>query len=87
MNKSDRDTRQLHVDMDHVLNDAERLLADLKGQKHTKGVVKKDVAHLKEHLQRLLTHLNDLEERCPIPPERGVSSLIEPALSQPSSQC
>ena len=61
MNTTERDIRQLHVEMEHVLNDAEHFLVDLKGQRHTKRVVKKDVVHLKEHLQRLITHLNDLE--------------------------
>ena len=65
MSTNDRDVRQLHMDMEHVLNDAEHFLSDLKGQKHTRKVVKKDVVHLKEHLHRLVAHLNDLEDARP----------------------
>jgi len=62
MSTAERDIRQLHLDMEHVLNDAEHFLVDLKGQKHTKRVAKKDVVRLKEHLKRLIDHLTNLEE-------------------------
>ena len=61
MSTTERDIRQLHTEMEHVLNDAEHFLSDLRAQKHTHRVVKKDVVHLKEHLQRLIMHLNALE--------------------------
>lgn len=61
MSTDDRDVRQLHVDMEHVLNHAEHFLSDLRGQKRAKRVVKKDVVGLKNHLNRLIEHLNHLE--------------------------
>ena len=63
MEKNKKDVRQLHVEMEHVLNDAEHFLADLKGEKNKKGLVRKDIRNLKEHLQRLVSHLTNLEEQ------------------------
>ncbi|NIA29549.1 MAG: hypothetical protein GWP06_06500 [Actinobacteria bacterium] len=63
MEKNKKDIRQLHVELDHVLNDAEHFLVDLKGEKNKKGLVKKDIRNLKEHLQRLVSHLTNLEEQ------------------------
>jgi len=54
--------KQLHNDMEHVLNDAEYFLKDLKGQTHVRKMIKKDTRHLKDHLQRLIDHLKELEE-------------------------
>ncbi len=48
--------------MEHVLNDADQFLKDLKGRKHVKKMLKKDTKNLKEHLQRLISHLKELEE-------------------------
>lgn len=61
MTDYDRSINALHSDMAHILNDAERFLSDLKGQKKVKGIVKKDVRLLRDHLSRLVTHLEDLE--------------------------
>ncbi len=55
------DAKQLQIDMENVMKDAERFLGDLKGHKHTRGIVKKDVQNLKEHLERLIEHINRLE--------------------------
>ncbi len=55
------DAKQLRMSMENVMKDTERFLADLKGHKHTKGIVKKDVQNLKEHLERLIGHINRLE--------------------------
>ena len=63
MEKNKKDIRQLHVEMDHVLNDGEHFLLDLKGEKNIKGLVKKDIRQLKEHLLRLVSHLAELEEQ------------------------
>ncbi len=62
MNSEEKDIKQLHNDMEHVLNDAESFLKDLKGQNHVKKMFKKDTRHLKNHLQRLIDHLNVLAE-------------------------
>ncbi len=55
------DSKQLRIHMENVMKDAERFLAGLKGHKHTRGIVKKDVQNLKEHLERLIEHINRLE--------------------------
>jgi hypothetical protein len=47
--------------MTHVINDSEHFLNDLKGKKHLKGLVKKDIQHLKEHLQKLIDLVAYLE--------------------------
>lgn len=62
MGKERRNIKQLYSDMEHVLNAAEHFLKDLKGQKHVKGLVRKDTEHLKAHLQRLIDHLSHLED-------------------------
>jgi len=55
--------KQLHNDIERVLNDAEYFLKNLKGQNHVRKMFKKDTKHLKDHLQRLIDHLNELEEK------------------------
>jgi len=60
--ENEKNIKQLHKDMERVLNDAEHFLKDLKGKNHIKNMVKKDTKHLKEHLQRLVKHLEELEE-------------------------
>ncbi|NOY69390.1 MAG: hypothetical protein GXP53_07865 [Deltaproteobacteria bacterium] len=62
MTSAKKDIKQLHNDMEHVLNDAEFFLKDLKGQARVKKMFKKDAMHLRDHLQRLIDHLNDLSE-------------------------
>jgi hypothetical protein len=53
--------KSVNRDMEHVLNDARHFLQDLKGQKKQKGMVKSDVQHLKDHLQKLLDDLDALD--------------------------
>ncbi len=60
MNSEEKNIKQLHNDIEHVLNDAESFLKDLKGQLRVKKMFRKDTLHLKDHLQRLIDHLNDL---------------------------
>ena len=57
--KSDIDT--LRHDVTHILNDAQHFLRDLKGLRNVKGTVKKDVRHLRDHVNRLVAHLEELE--------------------------
>ena len=61
MTSQQKDVKDLNLAMEHVINDAEHFLKDLKGQKHLKKCVKKDVRHLKEHLQELIEHVTYLE--------------------------
>ncbi len=56
-----RDVRSLNLAMEHVINDAEHFLEDLKGQKHLKRLVKNDVRHLNEHLRKLMERVAYLE--------------------------
>ncbi len=52
---------ELDIAMKHVIRDTEHFLEDLKGQKQIKGLVKKDVQHLKEHLHKLMERVAHLE--------------------------
>ena len=61
MASQQNDVKDLILAMEHVINDAEHFLKDLKGQNHLKRMVKKDVRHLKEHLQGLIEHMTHLE--------------------------
>jgi len=61
MASQQKDVKDLNLSMEHVINDAEHFLKDLKGQNHLKRLVKKDVRHLKEHLQKLIEHVAHLE--------------------------
>lgn len=57
------DSRQLQKDIERVLNDADRFLSNLNGQKHLKKVFKKDIRHLREHTLKLIERLRNIEKK------------------------
>jgi hypothetical protein len=63
MNIEQNSVKDLNLDMEHVINDAEHLLKDLKGQKHLKRLLRKDTRRLKEHLQKLITDVTRMESK------------------------
>ena len=52
----------LERDLGRVIEDTEHFLSDLKGHRSIKKLVKKDVTKLRDHLYRLLEHVEQLEE-------------------------
>lgn len=62
MDNNQLDIKQLHRDMEYILNDTEHFLKDLRGRKHLKRTVKKDALNLKAHLLLMTDHLNQQVE-------------------------
>ena len=62
MTIDNNDIRALHLDLARVLNDAEYVIRNLKGQRKAKHLVEQDVRHLRDRLARLAKHLDQLQQ-------------------------